>query len=290
MTTAAWSSSCEQSSDAQFRAWGSELATQLLAIGLVQAADTGQINWTTVTRPAANTDGGYEIFYLNDSMHATAPIYLKFYYGSGTTNARPRVRVEIGTGTNGSGTITGTAKTAVIQLNNSNSSTPGATAQQSYACAVAGHLGIAWKIGDTNHSFLLIVTRTCDGDGTINATGCQVIYSTGVTYGYNQCLRFAATAAAYTAVLQYWTIVPGQVSSSLDASGNNQVYLGWMHTPTVGPNFSAAHVVRTEYGSGTTFSVALVGSSARTFLSVSTNFWPQTNALTGTYGWAFIYE
>lgn len=290
MTTQAWSSSCEHSSDATFRTWGSELAAKLAAIGLVQTADTGQINWVTVTRPAANTDGGYEIYYLNDSLHATAPIYIKFYYGSGTTNSRPRVRVEIGTGTNGSGTITGTAKTAVIQLNIANSSTPGATAQLSYACAVDGHLGIAWKIGDLNHSFLLIVTRTCDGDGTLTATGCQVIWSTGNGYGSNQCLRFAATAAAYTVVYQFWTIIPGQVSSSLTASGDNQVYLGWMHTPTVGPNFSACHVVRAEYASGVTFSVALVGASARTYLSVSTNFYPQANSLSGTYGWAFLYE
>jgi hypothetical protein len=38
-------------------AWGSGIAAQIAAMGLVQTSDTGQINWATVTRPAINTFG-----------------------------------------------------------------------------------------------------------------------------------------------------------------------------------------------------------------------------------------
>ena len=36
-----------------FRSWGSTISTQIAAMGMVQTADTGQINWTTVGTPAA---------------------------------------------------------------------------------------------------------------------------------------------------------------------------------------------------------------------------------------------
>jgi hypothetical protein len=68
--------------DATFRAWGSGIAAQIAAMGLVQTSDTGQINWVTVARPALNTIAGYEIWRFNDALQATKPVFIRIDYGT----------------------------------------------------------------------------------------------------------------------------------------------------------------------------------------------------------------
>lgn len=103
-------------SDANFRAWGSYLSARMAAVGLVQTADTGQINWTTVTAPSGvGVFQGYEIWRFADALQATAPVYIKIEYGEAPASADgPSVRVQFGSGSNGSGTLTGTLSTQVI--------------------------------------------------------------------------------------------------------------------------------------------------------------------------------
>lgn len=91
------------STDANFRAWGANLNSQMAAAGLVQTSDgvgTGaQINWTTVTRPlTGSTMQGYEIWRFDDAFQATSPVYLKLEYGSGSQNTSPAIWITVGTG------------------------------------------------------------------------------------------------------------------------------------------------------------------------------------------------
>lgn len=96
------------SSDANFRTWGSYLSGRKAAVGLVQTADTGQVNWTTATAPIiANSYLNYEIWRFADSLQATAPVFIKVEYGSNTSTNNPGVRVQFGSGSNGAGTLTG---------------------------------------------------------------------------------------------------------------------------------------------------------------------------------------
>ena len=290
MTTATWSSSWEHSSDATFRTWGDKLSTELQNVGLVQTADTGQIDWTTVTRPGANTNGGYEIFYLNDSLHATAPIYIKVLYGTGTSADRPRVQIEVGTGSNGSGTITGTAKTTAVTVGPANS-TGGTTAYASYLCMVDGFLGVLHKAGHGSQ-FFFGIARTVDTDGVATATGANV-YSVNASATYlNQNLRFAATAAAYSTTVGIGCAVPNAIgsnpASSDDGAGNNQVYVCWGGWPAVGPIVGLCGFRSAEYAVGTTFSVAMVGSTARTYISAAGNALMNTSG--GVVQTAFLYE
>jgi hypothetical protein len=105
----------DNSTDANFRSWGSGISTAIASLGMVQTADTGQINWASVTAPAQNVFAGYEIWKnSNDSAFATLPIFFKIEYGtSNAVNGGPNVRVQCGTGSNGSGTLTGTSAPAV---------------------------------------------------------------------------------------------------------------------------------------------------------------------------------
>ncbi|HEY8562786.1 MAG TPA: hypothetical protein VIL74_20580 [Pyrinomonadaceae bacterium] len=95
------------STDALFRAWVKSVIDGLIAVGLVQTADTGQINTTTVLAPTAgNQNRGYAIFQLNDTLQSTSPYFFKFEFGSGTGGANTLwMGVTVGHSTNGSGTL-----------------------------------------------------------------------------------------------------------------------------------------------------------------------------------------
>lgn len=91
-----------------FQAWGSGVSAMLAAAGLVKTSDTGQIVWTTVANPAVvQTVAGFEIWRFNDSLQATAPIFIKVEYGNGNSTSTPSVWLTVGTGTDGAGAITG---------------------------------------------------------------------------------------------------------------------------------------------------------------------------------------
>lgn len=104
------------SSDANFRTWGSYISARMAAVGLVKTSDTGQIDFTTVLAPVAiSTFMGYEIWRLADSLQASAPVYLKIEYGSSTGSANnPAMRFQFGSGSNGSGTLTGNLSTTYL--------------------------------------------------------------------------------------------------------------------------------------------------------------------------------
>ena len=96
--------------DARFRALASFVSDNLTAGGLPKTADTGQINLATVTRPAVNTSGGYEIRRFDDALQATKPVFFKIEYGTGAGSPGTGISfwLTIGTGSDGAGNITGT--------------------------------------------------------------------------------------------------------------------------------------------------------------------------------------
>jgi hypothetical protein len=258
---------------------------------LVQTADTGQINWVTVARAAINTDAGSAIYYLNDSLHGTAPVYMKFYFGSAGVIDRPRIRLEIGTSTNGSGTIGGTAKTAIATLSDGNSNP--LSAYPSYVCAAAGFFGMFWKLGNGN-GFSFFVARTVDSAGAPTDTGATAFSAVSNQVRLDQSLRFASPAAAYQTSAGIVAAVPNlpgtNPASTDDGAGNNQVYLCWGAWPKVGP-FATVCVVRgAEYAAGTTFSVALVGATARTFISPGTSYYGPPNRSSASWPIALLWE
>lgn len=276
MTTQSWNTPITHTTDAQFRAWGSELSARLLALGLVQTADTGQVNWGSVTRPGINTAGGYEIWRFNDSLQGSAPIYFKIEYGTGSAVNTPATWLTVGTGSNGSGTITGTATTR-IQSSTNAAATNTITNYQSYACAVDGYLGVTSKFGASlaGRGFTgFIICRTCDSSGSPTATGFVVytcpIGTASSTSAVAQAVRTASPSTAFTAVTSglYSFVVHG-VTSSVDGS-DTQAYLHWMPTPKVLPVFGVCTMVQTEAIFGTSFSTTLVGTTPRTYLSIET--------------------
>lgn len=99
----------QNTTDAFFRQWCQFVFDTIVTTGgWVQTADTGQMNFATVTHPLAlNTIMGYIIIRMADTLQATAPVYLKMEFGSGSAANTPQITITFGTGSNGTGTLTG---------------------------------------------------------------------------------------------------------------------------------------------------------------------------------------
>jgi len=180
MTTTQWITPCYYQTDADFRAWGLAMSDAMTAIGMTKTADTGQIDWATVTKAGTSSVAGYEIRYMNDSLHSTCPIYFKVEWGTGTNSNRPSMFLTVGTGSDGSGTITGTVIQSRTAIGNNTSSGvindfPGA------ACGIDGAKWVTWGQAGGAASTVNLgigIHRTCDTDGTPNANGAYVWYVT----------------------------------------------------------------------------------------------------------------
>lgn len=276
MTTASWSSRVRHDSDAVWQEWRDELITQLgtLVTAGVLAADETNITAGAGARPGTNTEGGYAVYHISDSLHGTAPIYIRFGLGTGGGATAPRIQVTVGTSTNGSGVLGGTALSTIASITVLNSASTSDTARQSYMCAVAGFFGLSWKVGaGTEGGFW--ICRTCDADGTPTVTGAMAHWGIGSATGITkrQAFRYAATAAAYTATT---VTTSGQVGFSPQSPTNSaigadiQVFLGWTITPRAAPLFGVCGVYPSELSVGGTFSATLVGTTARTYLTMGT--------------------
>lgn len=179
-------------SEVEFRAWGKGISDAIAACGLVKSADTGQINWATVMRPAMNVMAGYEIWAFTDALQATLPVFIRVDYGVGAAPDRPGIGVQTGTGTNGAGVLTGQRNTVRQDALITASKLPGdvlpAYVSGSNGRSIGVYFGLDAIVGSSAGGFM--VSRTLDGTGTPTADGI-------VTYaGKNTMLYQVIPAAA----------------------------------------------------------------------------------------------
>lgn len=292
MTTYTYTTPVSHADTTGFRAWGSELNTALAAIGLVQTSDTGQINWSTVNHPGGGSiAAGYEIWRFADST-----IYMKLEYGSSTSSTAPQMWITTGTGSNGSGTLTGQLSTRNTIGTNTTITNPGVTAYTSYLCHVSGYFGMIWKANGSSsstHLAMLAIGRTVDSNGSPTSTGFGVMRPNGTSAMQLQCVRTASTAVTLTSSAEF-CVVPGAITSSVLQNGNLQAYMWWMNIPEIVPWNWTCSVIRAELASFNTFSVTLVGTTPRTFMTAfqtGTNVNTVTsNAANTAYGLAILWE
>ncbi len=158
--------------DAAFRTWGLAYNAKLASMGLVQTADTGQINWTTVLAAVGtNTVQGYEIWRFADALQSTAPVFLKIEYGSGAAAANGSIWVQLGSGSTGTGTLNG-----VLSTRQQITCTATATAITHYWSGDTNRVAIAALGASAATSMFWGVERTVDTVGVVTAEGCLQIY------------------------------------------------------------------------------------------------------------------
>jgi hypothetical protein len=257
--------------------WGKALVDQFSAMTKIGVAET-DINWATVTRPGVSTNAGYQVFYLNDALHGTAPIYFRIDFGTAGTATWARIQLTVGTSTNGTGTIGGTALTATNTSACGAIATSTTTAAPSYLSVQEGFIGfVMWSDHVTTGQGQLgfCIARTCDATGAIDTTGALVVghaITNGTTQACNiQNLRFAATAAAYVRAATYTCINIPHSETQTFIGGVPQAYLAWSSTPAMAPLYQLCGVYNPEIPKMSTFKATLVGSTQRTYLNIGQN-------------------
>lgn len=257
MSTVTFTSPIDNTSNAGFDAWATELFNQLVAVNssiFAQTADTGQLATPVVAaRPAINTAAGYWIFKLNDSVSST-PLYFKFEPGSGGVVTTPQFWLTVGTGTNGAGTLTGVVNArSVVGANNSAVST--VTNYVSRMCCVNGFWGLEWKEGargtGANMGFSAVM-RTTDDNGSINAQAFQMYNSISGTSVNVQCSTISS-GITLSGGTNLTTLVPFNLTSSI--TGTDQQYFRHFGAiPFQRPVVGVVTVLVSEYPVGATFS------------------------------------
>lgn len=178
MATATTNLVMRNNTDAEFRAWGSGISAQLAAcFGWVKTADSGQIDWLTVLKPALGTTKmGYEIWRFNDALQATAPVFMRIDFGSGANAANPSLWFTFGNGTDGAGAIQA-GGLAEFQV------TSGAdgTSRTAYFSGTTGRGVFATGLNVAAIAAVLVfsVERTKDATGADTADGVLITYNAG---------------------------------------------------------------------------------------------------------------
>lgn len=261
MTTSSNTTTVLHTTDAEFRTWLTEFSGMLTAAGFPKSADTGQVNTATVTLGSTNTYAGYEIRYLNDSLHATKPIYVKIEYGTQANAGRPMIRISAASSTNGAGTLSGTTYLSIqVLLQNAPLST--AATWFSGACALEGYAAFVFKRGFYSYgSAFFAVCRTADSSGTPTATGFSFYYSV-----LNNVYRSTYVSSALLDQTGF-CLFPGADTITL-VSGSPQVMRHFQYTPQIQCVPHLLSYINTEIGDMSTFTATPVGATQRTYLAL----------------------
>lgn len=187
MTTFSTSFNSSMTSDAVFRTLVSNIRGGIESV-ITRASDTGQIDTTTVTIPGSNNvAAGYNIYRLPGG---TQDVYMKIYYGRGSSSTIPSLWFQFGTATDGAGTLSG-ATTATRQLGLSSAN---ATPTNCYFSADTGRFAFVLWDNDATTTNRIVVSceRDWDAAGTANESYYYALYhsdSGSGTAKFNRCVR-----------------------------------------------------------------------------------------------------
>lgn len=270
MTKQTYNSMVTHTDDATFRAWGLQLSNALQACGLVKTADTGQVNWASVTRPGTGIAGGYEIYRFNDALQATAPVFLKLEYGTAASSAtNPTLWITVGVGSNGAGTISTPNTGRLLAMRGFVLSQAGNT----YITHTGGALVLAWSIGSSpagGAGALIVIDRARDDTGAALAEGVYVLYTgdaAGNNYPASICLSFTTSTTYALAASSRCAncMVPAGLGASIVGT-DTQLFRHYVVTPRVRGSIAVLTYIGTEIGAGTTITAIPVGSTTRTYM------------------------
>ena len=259
MATHTSSQAPDNTTDANFRLWGGEVSTQLAALGLVQTADVGQINWATVTRPlAANTVQGYEMWRFNDSFQATAPVFIKLEYGSGGNANRPAIWYQVGDGSDGAGNLTGATSTRQQMRTTANT----AVLKNMYYSCDTNRLGICLFQDNaaTSYTILLNIERTKDFTGGDTSDGVT-INSSATSGGTAWRQQYFQLGVGPTTQETRWGVLAPSVGTG-SAGANVGIYPVLLTKGTYcNPTLGVLAAFRADVTGGTTVAFTMYGAT-----------------------------
>lgn len=278
MAKTAFTNSCGVFNDSEFREFCSRVSSAFQAVGMVKTNDTGQINLTTVSRPGAGGDGGYEIWRFNDALQATVPIVFKVVYGIASASSG-RITIYVGSGSNGSGTITGQYINGIAFVgNNMGYSAESNWSRLWYMASDGSGLTFIANIDCSTPVFrgLFVIDRTRNIDGTPNDNGVFITGKSGFDGTITTAVQDRKNNLSPPAnVSRGFSLMPLTVNSSQSLSINDTVY--FMPYTAMTPGGNGVQRIKmllcyaaVDYGFNSNVSVNHLGS-ARTYKTLGTN-------------------
>lgn len=283
------------------RAMYAELHNEMLASGLVQTADIGQIDIDThAFSVTSNTAGwyGYKIYSLNDGLSPS--VYIKIRYGlaSGTSSSPGRVPfrigVSIGFSTDGAGNLIGGTTEREQGGPTSNylnyRSDYSSYDSSSYICKSPGFFGIVYKTNaiipndsygpgaSTNDSqclFSFFVCRTTDDAGQFTEDGVSIVFggTNRVYNSYGGALIVTHLTAGGVQITTTRPCVALGADSVTAIGGNLPIYSIYAMTPAPKRIMQLGCVSRVSGSATDEISIALKGTTPRNYL-VNHACWP----------------
>lgn len=307
--------------------WGNDTAgikilhEALLAVGLSQTADTGQLDLTAAPT-IVNTGNyvyGYTVYQWTDAYQSTYPLYMRIEWkntsSSNIANQMPFPVITIGSGTNGAGTITGTKTlTSPTSLTGSTTAPTDTVARPNYVCFYDGSLAIALTPtanGNTGHQQrqFYSIDRWRDLSGQ-KVDGATLNYS----QGYNASLANHTSAISkYMSGVKTTSIIYSHLSSGQSASAYSPYFIpyswsaeqstmtiagdvaffpGYVLDPAARTWISDIAVNTADTAAGTDFLVNRFGQ-AYNYKSLAGQFPGPNHAMSGNnglFGWAMIWQ
>lgn len=195
---------------ATFRAWGSTVSAQIGAM-LTRVPQTGDIDWATVTVPGTTTTfAGSEVYRFNDALQSTAPLFLKFEYGTGQSFASG-LRLTVGKSADGAGNIGGVLLAATTVVSHGGALAP----SNCYTSGGSSWFALSLAPVETFGGGLFYIERSINSGGA--ATGDALLVGWQSAAGAGQNHRFIDyTNAAAEAVTG--GIIPIPMSLTTDRS------------------------------------------------------------------------
>lgn len=213
--------------DATFRTWAQGVAAQLAAVGLVKTGDTGQVDLAAAARPAVSAFAGYEVYRFNDTLQATAPVFIKIEYGVGSPADMPSLAVTVGTATNGAGVIGGQSDGRRLLIPSQSKVLGGLL--PSYCSGGPGRVAVVTNLDASGtsasyyHSLWMIVERTRGADGVTTGDGIYVVAASSGTSLYHRIIPFTGALPISQSVLPVVPLTRGgmpQVGVDIAFSAN----------------------------------------------------------------------
>lgn len=283
-----------------------ELHSELLAAGLVQTTDIGQIDFDTFVPPSITSVAawyGYKVYQLNDGLSPNVYIKVRFGLSGGANSAgrsSRRLGVSMGFATDGAGNIIGgtTERTQISGSTYFNYRSDYATYESSsYICVSSGFFGLIYKTFaiTPNNSYgpsatnadapclaAFFVCRTTDDAGQYTEDGATIVFA-GDSRAYNY-YGGPAIVTHLTAGGEQIETARGGLALGADyvtaIGGNLPIYSMYAMTPTPKRIMQLGIVTRVPGSAKDEVSIALKGTTPRNYL-VHHGCWP-ADAIGGT--------
>ena len=191
MANSIFSATMTNATTATFRAWGSTVSAQIGAM-LTRVPQSNDIDWLTVTAPdnGAFAAGG-EVYRFNDALQSTAPLFLKFEYGTGASSVSSGLRLKVGKSADGAGNIGGVLLAATTVVSHSGALAP----SNCYTSGVGSWFALSLAPVETFGGGLLYIERSVNSGGTPTGDALLVGWQAQQTAGQNhRFIDYVSTA------------------------------------------------------------------------------------------------